>query len=83
MRVFYRATPTVYNGHLRGLVTLTPIAEHLAMELSLPVLNGRFNSVAAAGDSKTQPSAFEANALTDCGHRRGFMYRNYVHILFI
>ena len=47
MRVFYRATPTVYNGHFRGLVTLTPIAERLAMELSLPVLNGRFKSVAA------------------------------------
>ena len=32
-----RHGPTVYNGHLRGLVTLTPIAERLAVELSLPV----------------------------------------------
>ena len=47
VRVLYRATPAVYNGHLRELVTLTPIAERLAMELSLPVLNGRFKSVAA------------------------------------
>ena len=36
--VLYRATPTVtrdirYNGHLRGPVTLTPIAELLAVEL--------------------------------------------------
>ena len=36
---------SVYNGHLRGPVTLTPIAERLAVELSLPVLQLR--SVAA------------------------------------
>ena len=30
--------PTLYNGHLRGPVTLTPVAERLAVELSLPVL---------------------------------------------
>ena len=29
---------SVNNGHLRGPVTLTPIAERLAVELSLPVL---------------------------------------------
>ena len=29
--------PTVYNGHHHGPVTLTPIAERLAVELSLPV----------------------------------------------
>ena len=28
---------SVYNGHLRGHVTLTPVAECLAVELSLPV----------------------------------------------
>ena len=28
---------TVYNGHLRGPVTLTPVAERLAVELSIPV----------------------------------------------
>ena len=28
---------SVYNGHLRGPMTLTPIAERLAVELSLPV----------------------------------------------
>ena len=28
---------SVYNGHIRGHVTLTPIAERLAVELSLPV----------------------------------------------
>ena len=36
------ATPTVtrgilHNGHLRGPVTLIPVAERLAVELSLPV----------------------------------------------
>ena len=29
---------TLYNGHLRGPVTLKPVAERLAVELSLPVL---------------------------------------------
>ena len=32
-----RHGPTVYNGHLRGPVTLAPVAERLAVELSLPV----------------------------------------------
>ena len=30
---------SVYIGHLRGSVTLTPIAERLPVELSLPVFN--------------------------------------------
>ena len=29
---------SIFNGHLREPVTLTPIAERLAVELSLPVL---------------------------------------------
>ena len=42
VRVLKRATPTgtmasVYSGHRRGPVTLAPIAERLAVELSLPV----------------------------------------------
>ena len=32
-----RHGPTVYNGHLRGPVTLTPNAERLTVELLLPV----------------------------------------------
>ena len=32
-----RHGPTIYNGHLRGSVTLTPNAERLGVELSLPV----------------------------------------------
>ena len=32
-----RQGPTVYNGQLRGPVTLTPVAERLAVELLLPV----------------------------------------------
>ena len=35
--LWHRAS--VCNGHLRGSMTLTPIAEPLAMELSLPVFN--------------------------------------------
>ena len=32
-----RHGPTVYNGHFRGPVTLTPVAERLAVEMSQPV----------------------------------------------
>ena len=32
-----RHGPTIYNGHLRGPVTLTLVAERTAVELSLPV----------------------------------------------
>ena len=55
----------VYNGHLRGPVTLTPVAERLAVEMSLSV----FTSWACGGwDSNTQPSTCDANALTDCAN---------------
>ena len=53
---------SVYNGHLRGPVTLTPIAERLAGELSLPVLTCQ---VCRGWDSNTQPSACGANAFTN------------------
>ena len=45
-------------------MTLAPVAERLAVELSLPVLI--VMSVAAAWDSNIQPTAFGANALTHC-----------------
>ena len=54
---------SVCNGHLRGLVTLTPIAELLAVELSLPVFTTK---VYRGWDSNTQPSACVANTLTHC-----------------
>ena len=50
---------SVYNGHLRGHVALTPAAERLAMELSLPVF---FTTYVAAEYSNTQPSM----ELPDC-----------------
>ena len=53
----------VNNGHLRGPVTLTPIADHLAEELSLPILSPK---VCRGWDSNAQPSACRANALTHC-----------------
>ena len=53
----------MYNGHFRGPVTLTPIAEHLAVELSEPVFT---TWVYRGWDSNTQPSACDANALTHC-----------------
>ena len=54
---------SVYNGHLRWPVTLTPIAERLAVELSLPVFTAK---VCCGWDSNTQPSACKENALTYC-----------------
>ena len=51
---------SVYNGHLRGPVTLTPIPERLAVELSVPIFT---TWVWRGWDSNTQPSACEANAL--------------------
>ena len=55
---------SVYDGHLRGPVTLTPIAERFALELSLPVL--RLWCFAAGIRTRTQSPACEANALTHC-----------------
>ena len=56
---------SVYNGHLRGPVTLTPIAERLAVELSLPVYYDL--GLSRLGfDSNTQPSTCMANAITHC-----------------
>ena len=54
---------SVYYGHLRGPVTLTPNAERLAVELSLHVLT---TWVCRCWDSNTQPSACGSNALTNC-----------------
>ena len=54
---------SVNNGHLRGPVTLAPNAERVAVRLSLPVLT---ILVCRGWDSKTQPSAWGANALTHC-----------------
>ena len=47
-------------------MTRTPVAEHLAVELSLPV----FTTLVCRGwDSNTKHSACESNALTDCAMR--------------
>ena len=54
---------SVYNGHLRGTITLTTVAERLEKELSLLVFT---TYVCSDRDSNIQPSAIEANALIDC-----------------
>ena len=54
---------SVYNGHLRGPLTLTPIAERLTVELKIPILT---TYVCSDWDSNTQPSACRAYALTHC-----------------
>ena len=54
---------SVYNGHLRGPVTPTPIKERFAVELSLPVFA---TSVCRGCDLNTQPFTRGANALTHC-----------------
>ena len=45
---------SIYNGHLQGPVTPTPVAEHLAVEMSLPV---SMTMVCRGRDSNIQPSA--------------------------
>ena len=64
---------SIYYGHLRGPVTLTPIAERLALELSLPVFT---TWVCRGWDSNTQPSTCGANALSQCATAAV-----YVHVL--
>ena len=56
----------LYNGHHQGPVTLTPIAERLAVELSLPVFLLR--SV-AAGPSKVKKQLFMSIFFHDPGAR--------------
>ena len=55
--------PTFYNGLLRGPVTLTPYAESLVVELSLPALR---TEDCRGWNSKTKPCACRANALNHC-----------------
>ena len=50
--LWHRAS--VHNGHRRGPVTLTIVADRLALELSLPVL---MTKVCHSWDSNPQPSA--------------------------
>ena len=52
---------SVFNSHVHGPVTLTLIAKHLAVELSLPVFK---TCVCHIWDSNTQPVC-RANTLTD------------------
>ena len=46
-----RQGASVYNGHLRGPMPLTPVANRLAVELSLPVFT---TSVCRGWNSDTQ-----------------------------
>ena len=64
---------SVYNGHLRRPVTLSPYlggpvtlpspAERVAVELSLPVFTTK---ICRGWDSNTKPAACGTNALTHC-----------------
>ena len=60
-------TKSTVSHAKRGPVTLTPNAERLALELSLPVLT---TELSRSWDSITQPSARGANALAHI-HRHG------------
>ena len=61
------------HGHLQGPVTLTPIAERLAVELSLPVFYNLGLVVYCGWDLKTQTSACAANALSHCANAAGLI----------
>ena len=62
---------SVHNGHLRGPETLKPIAERVALELSLPLLRTK---VCRGWDSNTKPSA-SVNALTHCATATVYMIK--------
>ena len=63
---------SVYNGHLRRHVTITPIAEHLAVELQLPVFTSK---VCRGWDLNSQPSACGPKALTHCATVVVYIYK--------
>ena len=58
--LWHRAS--VCSAHLWGPLTLTPVAEHLAVELSQPVFT---TYVYRGWVLNTKPSAYEANGVTD------------------
>ena len=58
---------SVYNGHSRGPVTLTPIAEHLAVEMSLPV----FTTYVCRGWDLWEHPTFCARVSNQLDHRCG------------
>ena len=78
----YRHGSFVYNGHLWGPSTLTPVAERLAVELSLPVFTTQF---CLDWDSNTQPSCCGANTLTNCTNitTTAQQYENLLSLLYI
>ena len=51
---------------------LIPVAERLAVKLLLPVF---MTKVCRGEDSNTHPSAYEANAITDCATAEVIMIR--------
>ena len=59
------------NKHLRGSVTLTPIAERLAVELSLPVFT---TQVCRGWDSNTQTFRLRGKRSNPLPHRRGYLF---------
>ena len=79
VRVLYRATPTVtrgilYVGHLQGPVTLAPIAERLAVELSQLVFTTK---VCRGWDSNTQERDKRSYPLR---HRQGLYMMDVKHV---
>ena len=71
-----RHKASVYNGHQWGPVKLAPVADRLAVDMSLPVLQLR--SVATGN---TYPSSWKANALTDCATAADISILNYIYII--
>ena len=63
---------SVYNGHLQGPVTLTPVVG-LAVDLSLPVFT---TTVCCGWDSNSRPSACRTNALNHCANAAVVTSRN-------
>ena len=59
---------SIHNGHPRGPMTLTPIAERLAVKLSLTVFTTK---VCRGWDSNTQQICLRYDSSNPLRHRRG------------
>ena len=65
---------SVYNGHLRGPVTLTPITERLGVDLSLPVFT---NQVCRGRNSNTRTSSCVCTCEGRGQEVLGFLFQAY------
>ena len=70
----------VYNGHLQGLVTLTPIAQRLAVELSQPVFDLGPSRLGFEHPTFSMPGEL-STPLHHCRNQILIYTHDYIHVL--